>query len=113
MVYQVIKSHQPEVNKPWVAAAGEEVRYERKPTKYSGWLWCTNHEGQSAWAPERWVIIISSEHVRFIRDYNASELAVDIGQIVEGDIIESGWVFVSSENGKSGWIPLDCVKEHI
>lgn len=113
MFYRVIKKHQPETNKPWVVAAGEKVRYERKPTKYPGWLWCTNHEGISAWAPERWVTIISSKRCRFIRDYNASELRVDVGKIVEGKMLESGWVFVIDTNEKSGWVPLECLEKLI
>jgi hypothetical protein len=111
--YQVIKSYRPEENKPWVAAAGEEVRYERKSTKYSGWLWCTNREGQSAWAPENWVTIISSEFCRFTRNYNALELAVETGRKVEGIIIESGWVLAIDANKKSGWVPLECLEKLI
>lgn len=111
MIYRVIKSHQPAENKDWIVAAGDEVRYERKPTVFRGWLWCTNHKGLSAWAPECWVTIITSEYCRFTQDYNASELAIEIGQKVEGATIESGWILVVDTNKKSGWVPLECLEK--
>ena len=112
MVYRIIKAYQPQDNNRWRVQAGEEVLYDRRPTDYRGWLWCTNNDGKSAWAPERWVTIISSERCHFIRDYDASELRVDVGQIVEGDIMESGWVLVSDAKKISGWVPLECLESY-
>lgn len=111
MLYRVIKRYQPEKCAVWIARAGEVVKYERKPTIYPEWLWCTNKSGKSAWAPEQWVVIISAGECRFIRDYNACELPVKPGQIVDGEIEVSGWVLISDENKKSGWVPLDYVRK--
>ncbi len=113
MVYRVVKAHRPQDIIEWQVVSGEEVRYEKRPTSYPGWLWCTNHEGLSAWAPESWATIISSEFCRFTRNYNALELAVEIGQKVEGAIVESGWVLVVDANKKSGWVPLECLEKLI
>lgn len=106
----MIKTHSPENQSEWQVLAGEIIHYERKPTIYAGWLWCTNSRGDSAWAPEGWVMILDSEYCRFIRDYDASELIIEIGQILEGDTIESGWVLVSDKRKKNGWVPLECLE---
>jgi hypothetical protein len=109
MNYTVIKAHQPVESKDWIASKGGMAIYEKKPTEYEGWLWCTNKEGKSAWAPEEWVEILKGD-CRFKRDYNAIELTVQIGESVEGDIEVSGWIWVAKGKGVYGWVPRDCLK---
>jgi hypothetical protein len=109
MNYSVIKAHEPVESKDWIVSKGEIVKFERKLTIYEGWIWCTNKKGESAWAPEDWVEIMNGD-CRFKRDYNAIELTVQIGEIVNGDIDVSGWIWVVNSNGAYGWIPMDCLK---
>ena len=107
--YIVVKAHQPENTHSWVAAKGDIVRFERRPTEFIGWLWCTNQNGESAWAPESWVALIE-DSCRFERDYNARELTIHPGEIVIGELEESGWVWIRNSNEKTGWVPRDCLK---
>jgi uncharacterized protein YgiM (DUF1202 family) len=41
------------------------------------------------------------------RDYSGAELSVHEGDEVTVAIVESGWVWVTNQSGRSGWIPAD------
>jgi hypothetical protein len=109
MNYTVIKKHQPIESKNWIASKGDIVKFERRPTEYEGWLWCTNMEGESAWAPEEWIEIINGS-CRFKRNYNAIELTIQLGEPVIGDIEVSGWIWVVNRKKAYGWVPRNCLK---
>jgi hypothetical protein len=109
MNYTVIKNYQPAESKNWIALKGDIVKYERRPTEYEGWLWCINKKGESAWAPEEWVVIINGG-CSFKRDYNAIELTVQEGETVNGNIEVCGWIWVVNGKGDYGWVPRDCLK---
>jgi uncharacterized protein YgiM (DUF1202 family) len=44
-----------------------------------------------------------------LEDYNATELSAVKGQIFQVEKEESGWVWVTSENGEYGWIPKENI----
>lgn len=108
MIYLVIQPHQTFDQEALQALAGAKLRFERKPTKWAGWLWCTDAAGKSGWAPESWVAI-DGDTCTLLRNYSAAELTLNIGDYVDGDIIESGWIWVQNRNGDSGWVPLECL----
>ena len=41
-------------------------------------------------------------------DYDATELTVRAGEKVEAIREESGWVWCRKEDGREGWLPLEC-----
>jgi hypothetical protein len=108
MKYVVKKSHKTVDFDPLIAHKGEVFSFERKPTEWPGWIWCTGAVGKSAWVPESWVII-QGDRCRFIREYNAFELAVNQGEELFGKIEESGWVWVRNQKGDEGWVPRECL----
>lgn len=108
--YRVIKPHEPESDDPLIVAAGERLRFERRPTKWKGWLWCTVANGPSGWVPESRVII-DSDFCVMVRDYDAKELAVKPGQTLTGILVDSGWLLAAAPGGVRGWVPLDCVQQ--
>jgi len=56
--------------------------------------------------PEKWVEIDGDSCV-MKRDYNATELSVEVGEVVTVEFEQSGWVWAAKEGGESGWVPLD------
>jgi len=110
MEYRAIKEHRPEEIDPLVVTKGERLAFERRPTPWKGWVWCTSTTGTSAWAPESW-LTVEGESCVFTRDYDSTELHLEIGQKVRGDLIESGWAWVRNDEGKSGWVPLECLEK--
>ena len=109
MRYRVTKSHKPEKSPPLMLGPGQHVRFERRPTEWKGWLWCTTETGERGWVPEAWVKIDGDICIA-LREYCSAELEVRVGQEVLGDIIESGWVQVRNDEGAVGWVPLECLE---
>jgi hypothetical protein len=109
MRYRAVKEHRPESGDPLVATKGERLRFERRPTAWKGWVWCTSPSGKSGWAPEPW-LTVEGEFCVFTRDYDATELSLNVGQEVRGDLSASEWVRVCDEEGKTGWVPLECLE---
>ena len=101
-----------------VARRGDRLSFERKPTEYAGWIWCTAVGGTAAegapayagWVPEAWVRIEGSTCV-LLRDYDAMELPLDVGEDVVINLRESGWAWVRNSRGREGWVPLECLEE--
>jgi uncharacterized protein YgiM (DUF1202 family) len=110
MKYRVVKEHRPEGHDPLVVTKGERLRFERKPTQWKGWVWCTSRSGKSGWAPEPWLTVEGGFCV-FARDYDATELSLNVGQEVRGDLSVSEWLWVRDEEGKTGWVPLECLEK--
>jgi hypothetical protein len=107
--YIITKPHKASYPEALIAAKGSRLSFERKPTEWAGWLWCIDSAGKSGWVPESWVNI-DGDHCTLIRDYSTAELTINIGDIVNGDVIESGWVWVQNQKGDFGWVPLNCVE---
>jgi len=109
MRYRVIKPHKASYSETLTARAGDMLAFERRPTEWPGWIWCISPDGKTGWVPESWVVIEGGT-CRLLRDYSTAELSADIGETVEGDLIESGWVWVRNQDGEHGWVPLECLK---
>jgi len=110
MKYRVIKKHRPIPAEPLLVPRGKKITFERKPTQWEGWIRCFSSGGVSGWVPEAWVKIEGNTCV-LLRDYDATELRVDVEEIVISEFTESGWVWVRKDTGESGWIPLECLEE--
>ena len=108
-IYRVTRAHKPDHGDPLLLTKGEVVPFERRRTKWDGWLWCSKPNGESGWIPESWVKI-QEDNCVVERDYNARELAVRPGEMLDAILTESGWVMARSSTGTIGWVPLECVE---
>ena len=106
---KIIEPHQPLIGQPLIASRSAMMTFERKPTEWQGWIWCTDDDGISAWVPEAWVDI-DGARCRMKRDYNSRELAVEKGEKVSVEMEESGWAWVRKGSGECGWIPMTCLE---
>lgn len=106
--YRVTQTHTPGNDQPLRAQCGERFSYERRPTSWAGWLWCWQPGGRAGWVPEAWVSIEGTECV-FQRDYEARELRVEPGEVLQGLLVEAGWLQARRSSGETGWVPLECV----
>jgi len=103
---RVIKPHQPSDADALTARKREHLSFERRETEWPGWIWGTNMAGRGGWVPENWVEIDGGSCV-MKRDYNATELSVEVGEVLTVEFEESGWAWVTKEGGESGWVPLE------
>ena len=108
MKYLVTKSHRPDSDKPIIAKKGSKFIWEKKSTIWDGWLWCTTENGLTGWIPES-RLKKQGKIAILKKDYDATELTANPGETVTGQIIESGWIWVTNSKAESGWIPLRCL----
>jgi 4-hydroxy-tetrahydrodipicolinate synthase len=109
--FRVLKGYEAEFAEAWSAQAGDRLRFERRPTAWPGWIWCTAADGTSRWVPERWVTL-EREACVLMCDYTATELTVQAGDRLTVERVESGWAWAATEHGRQGWVPLDCLVLH-
>jgi hypothetical protein len=56
--------------------------------------------------PENWLTLDEGFCI-LQRDYTASELSVDMGELITARFVESGWVYGTRASGECGWVPLN------
>jgi hypothetical protein len=86
--------------------AGDRLTVGNKESRWEGWLWCTDEQGQSRWIPERYLEVRGDVAIA-LRAYDATELTVKEGERVTGGELESDWFWCISLDGQSGWVPLE------
>jgi hypothetical protein len=97
---------------PIAVKAGEHLLIDDEKTQETdipGWSWCTGPDRRQGWVPNAW---ITHRHgaAQIVRDYSALELTVKVGDRVTLQHSESGFVFVTHEDGSVGWVPDACLQ---
>jgi hypothetical protein len=110
MRFRVRKPHAPEPGDVLSVTRGARLEFERRPTEWEGWIWCTSPEGTSAWVPELWTAVEGGFCV-MLKDYVSRELTLSEGEEVTGEFIENGWAWVCNSDGDEGWVPLECLEQ--
>lgn len=80
-----------------------------KTSEWDGWIWCTTEQKKSGWIPESYLRIENNEAV-LLRDYDATELSVEIGTVLIILDTEAGWYWCKTDRGQSGWVPTENMK---
>ena len=90
--------------------AGDKIAIiEERTTNVAGWVWGINAAGQGGWVPEAYLDRQGSA-ARLRCDYDAVELTVRVGDRLEVHKTESGFHWVTHEDGRQGWVPATHVK---
>jgi hypothetical protein len=101
----VVKAYQRPYAVPVKGRAGDVLIADfTKQTDIIGWVWCRNAAGREGWVPQSW-LRQQGEVFRLIRDFDAIELTVTPGQVVELHFSESGFCWVTLSSGETGWVP--------
>ncbi|MEW6050542.1 MAG: SH3 domain-containing protein [Candidatus Zixiibacteriota bacterium] len=104
---RLVKSaHTATYTDPLIVSENEIVEVGRRDSEYQGWLWCTAKSGKSGWVPEKYLEWKGDKGI-MSRDYDATELTVDVGECVTVLFEESGWVWCLASDGRAGWLPID------
>ena len=93
----------------FVLRTGDRVKIGHKKSEWSGWLWCTDGNGNSRWIPESYVAR-DNDTGRMLRDYDSTELSVAVGEELTVLQQESGWFWCTNQSGQSGWVPAANVQ---
>lgn len=100
------KSAYPE---PLIAAAGETLAVEDRETQWPGWLWGEHPGGQAGWVPDVY-LQRDGDRGTLVRDYDATELTVDVGEELTALSEHGGWMRCRLDDGSLGWIPAEHVE---
>lgn len=104
----VTKAHQSNYPNPLKISKGTVVAIERRETEWDGWLWGITQNNQG-WIPESY-LQVDGERAEFLKDYDATELNVAVGEKLSVLYELNGWHWCEKENGEAGWIPGECLK---
>ena len=105
----VIKHYEQPYENPISVAAGDAVTPDfDRDTNIEGWVWCTAKDARSGWAPRNW-LVQSGDAWRVDREFNAIELTIVPGELLDVVLEESGFFWVTKQDGKAGWVPCDHV----
>jgi Variant SH3 domain len=102
-------SHQPEPGEPLRLKSGDEVTVGRRSERWPAWVMCHAADGMSGWVPEE---LLAREAPEFdqatvLHDYDATELEVPEGEVLEVLSELGGWLWSRTEDGRLGWVPVE------
>ncbi|MCK4381341.1 MAG: hypothetical protein KAW51_09415 [Candidatus Lokiarchaeota archaeon] len=106
---RVIEKYESPYIDPLLIAKGEILTIGEKESEWSGWIWCTNKDGESRWVPENYLEIHGNSG-KAKHDYNSTELSVKVGEELIIEKEEAEWYWGTNQAGKSGWVPIKNVQ---
>lgn len=114
IAYVAIGEHAGETGEPFAAQAGEPVRITGGADLWQGradwvWVWCCDLRGRAGFVPQNYLAGVGPTR-SITADYTARELPLRQGQRVQATLIESGWAWSQTEDGRTGWAPLDILQ---
>jgi hypothetical protein len=108
-IYRCIKDyHSPYpdsilFNKDEKVQIGE--KFEGDPD-WKDWIRCQAPDSREAWIPGSYLRI--DENIGFLlRDYDARELSISIGDVLEIREIVNGFGLAEKKDGVRGWVPMN------
>lgn len=107
---RVVKTYHSAYPDPLRLLAEDTVTIGEKESEWEDWLWCTDSSGKSGWIPESF-IRREGDYGTMITDYDATELTVEEGQVLEVVGQEAGWYWCTTPDGQTGWVPHENVAE--
>jgi uncharacterized protein YgiM (DUF1202 family) len=106
---KVINTYRSAYPDPLIIKTGEVLSVEERESEWAGWTWCVNKNGKAGWVPERY-LEFSGDSCKALHDYDATELSVAVGEVLTVLNEESGWAWCENKNGRTGWVPADCIE---
>ena len=106
---RVQKAYRAVYPDPITLCPGDDVTVERRDDEYPTFVWCTaTRTGKSGWVPDAY-LDLSRAPATALRDYDAAELSVEVGD--ELVVLEElgGWLWCRRPTGELGWVPADHV----
>ncbi|MGH8428444.1 MAG: hypothetical protein ACRES7_10770 [Gammaproteobacteria bacterium] len=105
----IVKRYERPYADPIAVAAGESVTPDfARHTDIAGWVWCTAKDGRCGWTPRHWLTEVDGAW-RIDRAFNAIELTIVPGEVLNLEFEESGFFWAVKQDGKSGWVPCENV----
>ena len=111
--YHVIEGYQSPYPEPIIFRKGEKVIIGKEFTDdpdWKDWIWCEGEHDNQAWVPKQYLEIKKNTGT-FLTDYNALELSVVVGEVLNIYETVNGFGMAEKSNGERGWVPLKNLQE--
>ena len=108
MQVKVIRTYTSEFPNPLKLKKGDIVIIDHSKDKHLGWKFCKTNKNEG-WIPKTY-LNITGKSAKLNRDYDATELSLKEGQMLEVLCEESGWFWCKTEDSKYGWYPKEATK---
>lgn len=109
--YIVIKPHISEYPDPLSFKKGTPLIVGEKSDgieKWDSWYFCSTSEHTGGWVPQQIIAHLDEKNGVALEDYSATELNVDIGDVLLGAHVLNGWVWcLHPRDNLAGWVPLE------
>jgi hypothetical protein len=106
----VVRSHITSDPDPVRFVTGDVISVGHHDQQWRSYVWCTDQAGHAGWAPDFYLEMIGAHEATALRDYDATELTVAKGELL--DVLEEagGWLRCRMNSGHEGWVPADDVE---
>ncbi|MED4173890.1 SH3 domain-containing protein [Halalkalibacterium halodurans] len=117
MTENLKKKHRTNYPNPITLVKGQSVHIGEQysgPEPWEHWYFCQTADGSlKGWVPKQLLAIEGSKGVA-LDDYTATELNVDVGEIVVKLKELNGWIWCRQQtSGEVGWIPKENVEKRV
>jgi len=105
---RVASRHRPPDRAPIRVNTGDQVRVGERDDEWPAFVLLTMPDDGSGWVPSRHLAVSGGGKAVAARDYDTTELDVDIGVeliVIEADTL-SGWLWCRRPGGRCGWLPV-------
>ena len=104
---RVMRSHVTNDPDPVRFVTGEVLSIGHHDQQWRSFVWCTDQSGHAGWVPDSHIEMTGAREATALRDYDATELTVSKGEVL--DVLEEagGWLRCRTSSGREGWVPGD------
>ena len=94
---------------PLVESKGAVLKLRQHADEQPGWIYAVSPNNREGWVPRQWLRIEGGQ-ATLLRDYDATELNLEVGDQLEVTLVLDGWYMARRPNGETGWVPDRAVK---
>jgi hypothetical protein len=107
---RVVRAHITSVPDPVRFVAGDVIGVGNHDQQWTSYVWCTDQAGHAGWAPDFYLEMTGAHEATALRAYDATELTVGPGELLDVLDEAGGWLLCRTGNGHEGWVPGDHVE---
>lgn len=94
---------------PLIASKDTVVRLKERADAEPGWVYGISPDDKEGWIPRQW-LRIEGNRGTLLRDYDATELNLEVGDELLVTRVLNGWYWARKTDDSEGWIPARAVR---
>jgi hypothetical protein len=107
---RVVAPHVTSDPNPVRFRTGDTIGVGHHDQQWTAYVWATDQAGRAGWVPDEYLEMCGAHEATALCDYDATELTVARGEVLEVLDEAGGWYLCRSRSGISGWVPGNTVE---